>query len=150
MNMFKILLSLIITFFVYSKCAVADDIEDRVKELEAKIAQLEKRLSGLAAATILAKAGKKVEVHEIREDSGARFDGDFQGLENWTSSRDFFDEMVDWGLDPKSFKSTDFHEMALIHPDDEVTTPKSDRIAWGNLANVRVFLALVAAICLSS
>ena len=35
-------------------------------------------LSGLAAATILAKAGKKVEVHEIREDSGARFDGDFQ------------------------------------------------------------------------
>jgi len=87
-------------------------------------------LSGLAAATILAKAGKKVEVHEIREDSGARFDGDFQGLENWTSPRDFFDEMVDWGLDPKSFKSTDFHEMALIHPDDEVTTPKSDRIAF--------------------
>ena len=31
-------------------------------------------LSGLAAATILAKAGKEVHVHEIRKDSGARFD----------------------------------------------------------------------------
>ena len=87
-------------------------------------------LSGLAAATILAKAGKKVEVHDIREDSGARFDGDFQGLENWTSSEDFFDEMRDWGLQPESFKSTDFHEMKLIHPDDEITTPASERIAF--------------------
>ena len=39
-------------------------------------------LSGLAAATILAKAGKEVHVHDIRGDSGARFDGDFQALEN--------------------------------------------------------------------
>ena len=31
-------------------------------------------LSGLAAATILAKSGKKVEVFETRQDSGARFD----------------------------------------------------------------------------
>ena len=35
-------------------------------------------LSGLAAAIILARSGKDVHVHEIREDSGARFDGDFQ------------------------------------------------------------------------
>ena len=87
-------------------------------------------LSGLAAAAILAKNGKKVEVYETRQDSGARFDGDFQGLENWTSSKDFFEEMVEWGLDPNSFKSTDFTEMALIHPDDEITTPRSDRIAF--------------------
>ena len=87
-------------------------------------------LSGLAAATILAKNGKNVEVFETREDSGARFDGDFQGLENWTSSIDFFEEMLDWGLDPESFKSTDFREMSLIHPDDEITTPRSERIAF--------------------
>ena len=62
-------------------------------------------LSGLAAATILAKAGRNVVVHEIRKDSGARFDGDFQGLENWTQSRDFFDEMKEWGLDPSTFPS---------------------------------------------
>ncbi len=87
-------------------------------------------LSGLAAATILAKNGKKVEVYEKRKDSGARFDGDFQGLENWTSSSDFFDEMLEWGLDPNSFKSTEFREMSLIHPDDQITTPRSDRIAF--------------------
>ena len=49
-------------------------------------------LSGLASATILARAGKDVHVHEIRSDSGARFDGDFQGIENWTSETDFFEE----------------------------------------------------------
>ena len=40
-------------------------------------------LSGLAAATILAKAGQEGHVHDVRADSGARFDGDFQALENW-------------------------------------------------------------------
>ena len=35
-------------------------------------------LSGLAAATLLARAGREVHVHDIRNDSGARFDGDFQ------------------------------------------------------------------------
>ena len=40
-------------------------------------------LSGLAAATVLAKAGVEVHVHDSREDSGKRFDGDFQALENW-------------------------------------------------------------------
>jgi len=87
-------------------------------------------LSGLAAATILAEAGREVHVHEIRENSGARFDGDFQGLENWTSDRDLFDEMRDWGLDPREFKSTPFRVCDLIHPDDEITQPRSDRIAF--------------------
>ena len=31
-------------------------------------------LSGLAAATILAQAGRDVHVHDIRADSGARFE----------------------------------------------------------------------------
>ena len=31
-------------------------------------------LSGLAAATILAKGGREVHVHDIRDDSGARFE----------------------------------------------------------------------------
>ena len=50
-------------------------------------------LSGLAASIILAKGGRKVIIHDIRENSGARFDGDFQGLENWTTGTDFFDEL---------------------------------------------------------
>ena len=82
-------------------------------------------LSGLAAATILAQAGKEVHVHEIRKDSGSRFDGDFQGIENWTSNVDFFDEMREWGLNPDEFKSNGFDIIDLIHPDDVITNPKT-------------------------
>ena len=87
-------------------------------------------LSGLAAATILAKAGKKVHVHEVLSDSGARFDGDFQGLENWTSEVDFFDEMKNWGLNPSEFKSDAFSIVDLAHPDDVITNPITDGIAF--------------------
>ncbi|MAG74097.1 MAG: hypothetical protein CL962_00800 [Euryarchaeota archaeon] len=87
-------------------------------------------LSGLAAATILAKAGKEVHVHEIRKDSGARFDGDFQGIENWTSEIDFFEEMKSWGLDPDEFKSNAFDVIDLIHPDDVITNPVTNGTAF--------------------
>lgn len=87
-------------------------------------------LSGLAAATYLAKAGHEVHVHEIRSDSGARFDGDFQGIENWTSERDFFDEMREWGFDPEEFKSDAFNGVDLIHPDDVITNVHTEGIAF--------------------
>jgi flavin-dependent dehydrogenase len=87
-------------------------------------------LSGLAAATILAKAGKEVHVHEIRKDSGARFDGDFQGIENWTSETDFFEEMKTWGLEPEEFKSSAFDIIDLIHPDDAITNPVTSGTAF--------------------
>jgi hypothetical protein len=87
-------------------------------------------LSGLSAAIILARSGKDVHVHEIREDSGARFDGDFQGIENWTSGVDFFDEMKNWGLDPNEFKSDSFGIIDLIHPDDVISNPRTDGVAF--------------------
>jgi len=87
-------------------------------------------LSGLAAATVLARAGKVVNVHDIRGDSGARFDGDFQGIENWTSEVDFFDEMEEWGFDTEEFKSVDFGVIDLVHPDDKITRPKTDGVAF--------------------
>ena len=87
-------------------------------------------LSGLSSAIVLAKSGKEVHVHEVRQDSGARFDGDFQGIENWTSERDFFDEMREWGLDPDSFKSNSFGVVDLVHPDDAITNPVTDGIAF--------------------
>ncbi|MDP6741721.1 MAG: NAD(P)-binding protein [Candidatus Thalassarchaeaceae archaeon] len=87
-------------------------------------------LSGLAAAIVLAKAGREVHVHDIREDSGSRFDGDFQGLENWTSDTDFLDELREWGIDSSEFKITPFHEVDVIHPDDEVTRAWSPTIAF--------------------
>ena len=87
-------------------------------------------LSGLAAATILARSGKDVHVHEIRKDSGARFDGDFQGIENWTGEVDFFDELAEWGFDTNEFKSDAFGIIDLIHPDDVVTHPETDGVAF--------------------
>ncbi len=87
-------------------------------------------LSGLSAAIVLANAGKEVHVFEVRKDSGARFDGDFQGIENWTSSPDFFDEMKSWGIDPDSFKSNEFNTVDLAHPDDVITQPKTENVAF--------------------
>ena len=87
-------------------------------------------LSGLSAATILSREGYDVHVYEIRADSGARFDGDFQGIENWTSNTDFFDEMREWGFDPEEFKATPFNIIDLIHPDDVITQPSTDKPAF--------------------
>tara|TARA_B100000214_G_scaffold366970_1_gene336563 strand:+ start:529 stop:1752 length:1224 start_codon:yes stop_codon:yes gene_type:complete len=87
-------------------------------------------LSGLAAATLLARSGKEVHVHELRKDSGARFDGDFQGIENWTGDIDFFDELEEWGFDNKEFKSDSFGIIDLIHPDDTISNPKTDGVAF--------------------
>ena len=75
-------------------------------------------LSGLAAATTLANAAIQDHVHDIREDSGQRFDGDFQALENWSMDSDFFEQLKQWGYDPNEFKATEFSEVDLIHPDD--------------------------------
>ena len=87
-------------------------------------------LSGLAAATILAKAGREVHVHDVRADSGARFDGDFQGIENWTSDNDFIEEMRSWGLEPDEFKFTEFHETDAIDPQDNIRKAWSPTVAF--------------------
>ena len=87
-------------------------------------------LSGLASATLLARAGREVHVHDIRDDSGARFDGDFQALENWSMDEDFFDQLEEWGFDSKRFKSTEFKVIDLIHPDDKITNPRSDKVSY--------------------
>ena len=78
---------------------------------------------------MLANAGKEVHVY-VRKDSGARFDGGFQGIENWTSPPYFFDEMRSWGINPDSFKSNSFSTGDLAHPDDVITQPKTQGIAF--------------------
>jgi len=87
-------------------------------------------LSGLAAATTLAKSGVEVHVHDVRKDSGQRFDGDFQALENWSMDEDFFDQLRNWGFDPNEFKATEFNAVDLIHPDDEITEAVSSKVAY--------------------
>jgi flavin-dependent dehydrogenase len=87
-------------------------------------------LSGLSAAIILAQAGQEVHVHELRSDSGARFHGDLQAMENWTSPIDFFEEMRSWGLDPRGFKATDIRNIDLVFPNGRIKTARSQKVAF--------------------
>lgn len=50
--------------------------------------------SGLACAIALARAGRRVVVREWHSHVGARFHGDFQGLENWSDEGDVLDELA--------------------------------------------------------
>lgn len=56
--------------------------------------------SGLTCAIALARAGVAVTVREARANVGARFHGDFQGLENWSSETDVLDELASFGIKP--------------------------------------------------
>lgn len=62
--------------------------------------------AGLAAAITLARAGRKVVVHEAHPTVGYRFGRDLQGLENWTSETDVLDEWHELGL------ATDFARLS--------------------------------------
>jgi len=54
--------------------------------------------AGLAAAITLARAGRRVLVHEAQCVVGHRFDGDFQGLENWSTQQDALDLLRELGI----------------------------------------------------
>ncbi|MGC2459160.1 MAG: NAD(P)-binding protein [Gallionellaceae bacterium] len=54
--------------------------------------------AGLAAAITLARAGRRVLVHEAQGEVGYRFDGDFQGLENWSAQQDVPDQLRELGI----------------------------------------------------
>jgi len=56
--------------------------------------------AGLACAIVLARGGRRVIVHERRRRVGARFHGDFQGLENWSDDIDVLDELASEGIRP--------------------------------------------------
>lgn len=56
-------------------------------------------LSGLTAAINLAKEGYKVDVYEKNEDVGVRFNGDLQGLENWSEKKDILEQLKEMNIE---------------------------------------------------
>ncbi len=54
--------------------------------------------AGLAAAITLAKAGRRVLVHELRGGVGHRFKRDLQGLENWSTEQDVLGLLQELGI----------------------------------------------------
>ncbi len=55
--------------------------------------------AGLAAAITLARAGRRVVVHEARPTVGARFRRDFQGIENWSEKNDALESLRALGIE---------------------------------------------------
>ncbi|NOX17791.1 MAG: NAD(P)/FAD-dependent oxidoreductase [Chlorobi bacterium] len=55
--------------------------------------------AGLTASIILKKAGYDVDLYEQNDNVGLRFNGDFQGLENWSDEEDTLDIFKNIGLE---------------------------------------------------
>ncbi|SHK04524.1 NAD(P)/FAD-dependent oxidoreductase [Rhodothermus profundi] len=71
--------------------------------------------AGLTAAITLARAGVKVDVFEQAPDVGARFHGDFQGLENWSTDEDVLDFLAALGLET-NFQCVPYTEGVFYDP----------------------------------
>ena len=65
-------------------------------------------LSGLTAAINLAKAGYKIDVYEKNKDSGMRFNGDLQGLENWSMEKDILQDLTSMNI-KINFSANPYH-----------------------------------------
>lgn len=74
-------------------------------------------ISGLTAAINLAKAGFKVEVFERADDTGVRFQGDFQGIENWSSKQDVLEFLKEINIKP-TFNYKPVTEITFWGPND--------------------------------
>lgn len=68
--------------------------------------------AGMCAAILLAKAGRKVHIHERYDVVGKRFQGDLQGLENWSTKENVLDQLKKFNLEI-NFSSTPFHEVIM-------------------------------------
>ena len=72
----------------------------------------------------LARAGVPAVVHELRQDVGARFHGDFQGIENWTTSGDVLEELAELGIETR-FDLTPCREGIFYGPTERESVLRS-------------------------
>ncbi|HHH43065.1 MAG TPA: hypothetical protein ENK49_02920, partial [Gammaproteobacteria bacterium] len=75
--------------------------------------------AGLAAALAIAREGGRARVYERRDEVGARFHGDFQGLENWTRETDVLAELQAVGI-ATGFEHTPINEVTCYGPNGDV------------------------------
>jgi len=83
-------------------------------------------LAGLTAAIVLRKQGIPVRIFEKAPDVGHRLNGDFQGLENWSSERDITEILKDIGI-RINFLCTPCYEGVVYAPGIKNERVKSDR-----------------------
>jgi flavin-dependent dehydrogenase len=82
--------------------------------------------SGLVAAILLARAGHRVTIFEQRAIVGARFNDDYQGLENWTTAFDALAELRDLGVTPTWWHRA-FSEGIIIGPTSKPRMSRAER-----------------------
>jgi flavin-dependent dehydrogenase len=85
--------------------------------------------AGLSAALTIARNGGRATVDERHPDVGARFHGDFQGLENWTTEGDVLEELASLGIQP-TFEHTAFRECVFYDPAGREYVYRSPRPLW--------------------
>jgi len=86
-------------------------------------------LAGLAAGLTVRRHNARVRVCERREEIGARFHGDFQGLENWTTDGDVLEELEAQGVD-LTFDRTPFRECVFFDPDGREAACRASQPLW--------------------
>ncbi len=82
--------------------------------------------AGLTAAIVLRKHGLPVKVFDMASDVGHRLNGDFQGLENWTSEKNITDILKETGIEI-NFLCVPHYGGTLIAPGMKPAEIKSDR-----------------------
>ncbi len=76
-------------------------------------------ISGLSAAIILSKKGYRVTVYERAKESGSRFLGDLQGIENWSYGTNALEEIRGIGIET-SFNYTSASKLLVTDGSNEV------------------------------
>lgn len=82
--------------------------------------------AGLTAGIVLRRHGFPVRVYEMSSDVGHRLNGDFQGLENWSSEKDITDLLKEIGIET-NFLCVPYHRGIIYASEMKPAEMKSER-----------------------